>query len=76
MAKQLAKDKYKNEGVEFAEMSILSVDVSSLNNLYLDDTAILGDFRKSKQSLLAIYTTSAINPSRICLLQTINVNLK
>lgn len=75
-AKQLAKDKYKNEEVKSAEMSILSVDVSSLNNLYLDDTAILGNFRKSKQSLLAVYTTSAINPSRIRLLQTINVDLK
>jgi hypothetical protein len=75
-ARQLAKDKYKNKDVESVEMSVLSVDVTSLINLYLDDTAILGDFRRSNQTLLAVYTTSAISPSRIRLSQTITVKLK
>lgn len=74
--KQLAKDKYKGKNVTSVDMSVLSVDVTSLRNLYLDDTAILGDFRKSSQSLLAVYTTSAINPSRIRLLKTLSINLK
>lgn len=55
------------------EVSILEVTLKPYYRLYLDDTATLNDIKQDYHSLLAVYTTSAINPTNIKLLQTVTV---
>lgn len=58
-AKRLGMSKSTNE------VSILQVKLKPYYKLYLDDTATLKDIRKDFHSLLAVCTTSAINPNNI-----------
>jgi hypothetical protein len=62
-AKRLGLSKGTNE------ISILQIDLEPYYKIYLDDTATLKDIRKDFQSLLAVYTTSAISPTNIKLVK-------
>lgn len=53
------------------EISILEVKIEPSYKFYLDDTATYKDLRKEPISLLAAYTTNAINPKNIKLVETI-----
>ena len=55
------------------EMSILEVTLKPYYRLYLDDTATLNNIQTDYCSLLAVYTTSAINPINIKLLKNVAV---